>query len=520
MRRITFFLILSIVAGCVAGDEPEDTLSPSNDGEDGDEYAGYDESLKADGFTPVTGPLVFEGACTEGDRITIAAVGDVLLHGRLQQQAFAESDRFISLWSGVRDLLEQADVTYANFEGPSAAGVTAQGNSVADPGPVFDNVVYTSYPQFNYHGSVIDDLLASGVDVVSSANNHSLDRRSLGADRTIEAFESRGMPFTGTRRSDGSGDWYTFIEAAGFKLAWLACTFSTNGISDPNDQVLRCFNDRAEVLSLVRELAGRSDVDAVIVTPHAGVEYEATPNQDQVDLAHDILDAGAIAVIGSHPHVLQPWERYVTNDGRETFVIYSLGNFVSGQTNLARRSSLLLYLGLTRASNGNVVVNGARYVPLHASRRDVGITVEAIDRVGGLADSRSLTVGMFGSWNVHAPSAPLVTDPQCDPEWTPPPAPHPHDGWIGGSCETDLTCGGTTCEPDLPGGFCTQACTSTCPDQSGRATTFCIDLDIGDEGSCVNQCSTSVDCRQGYTCEPKERYNDPSTVRTVCVPAS
>lgn len=510
---------LALVMACVPADEPEEQFTPSSDGEEGDDYEGYDESLKADGFQPVNGPLVFEGACTEGDRITIAAVGDVLLHGRLQQQAFDQSDRFISLWSGVRDLLEQADVTYANLEGPTAEGVIANGSDVPDPGQVFDDYVYTSYPQFNYHPSLIEDLMASGVDVVSTSNNHSLDRRALGADRTIEALERQGLPYTGTRGSDGSGDWYTFTETGGFKLAWLGCTYGTNGISDPADQVLRCFNDRSTVLSLVTELAGRSDVDAVIVTPHWGQEYQATPNQDQVDLAHDILDAGAVAVIASHPHVLQPWERYETSDGRETFVLYSLGNFVSGQNHLARRSTLLLYLGLTRASNGNVVVNGARYVPLHASRRDVGITVEAIDRVGGLEDSRSQTVGMFGSWNVHSPAADLVTDPQCDPEWTPPPAPHPHDGWIGGSCETDLTCGGTTCEPELLGGFCTQSCTSTCPDLSGRSMTFCVDLDLGGTGSCVNQCSTSVNCRQGYICDPQERYNDPNTVRTVCIPA-
>jgi hypothetical protein len=218
--------------------------------------------------------------------------------------------------------------------------------------------------------------------------------------------------------------------------------------------------------------------------------------------------------------VTEPWERYLTRDGRETFVLYSLGNFVSGQSSLPRRSTLLLYLGLSRRADGRVVVNGVRYVPLYVDSDSAGIRVEAIDRAGGHADSRALTVGMFGGWNLHAPSAPLATDPQCDPEWQPPPTPHPHDGWIGGSCGSDTACGGATCEAGFPGGLCTEPCTSTCPDRSGRPTTFCVDLGIASSGSCVAQCTGTTECRRGYECRATARLGDPATVRSVCVPAS
>src|SRR5690606_29929564 len=106
-----------------------------------------------------------------------------------------------SLWKGVKDLLQKADITYANLEGPTASGTNAYGRNVTDPGLRFDNVVYTSYPMFNYHPTLLDDLIASGVDVVSTSNNHSFDRRSLGADRTTDALEQRGIAFTGTRRA-------------------------------------------------------------------------------------------------------------------------------------------------------------------------------------------------------------------------------------------------------------------------------------------------------------------------------
>ncbi|MCA9525576.1 MAG: CapA family protein [Myxococcales bacterium] len=518
--------IWMLALALVACDEPRTAPTSaagdlSGDGEDGDAYDPLALDGKADGFEPPTGPLVFAAACEPGDTLTIAAVGDVLLHGPLQQQAYASPDGFGSLWAGVADLLAAADVTYANLEGPTAAGVTSAGREARDPGPTFDGVVYSSYPQFNYHPRLVADLQAAGVDVVSTANNHSLDRRALGADRTLEALEAGGLPYTGTRRSDGTGVWHTYTEARGFRLAWLACTYGTNGIPDPRDQVLLCFEDRAEVLALVAELAAEPGVDAVIVTPHWGQEYQANPAQAQVDLAHDLLEAGATAVIGSHPHVLQPWERYVTASGREGFVIYSLGNFVSGQSHLPRRSTLLLYLGLTRTAAG-VRVNGARYVPLHMTRDGAGRHLDAIDRVGGLADSRALTVGMFKGYNLLPPSevaAGLVTNPQCDPAWQPPAEPHPHDGWIGGACVDADACGGGICLADAPGGLCSEPCERFCPDRAGRVSTFCVDLGFANGGVCVAQCGGAADCRPGYTCVEAERYGDPATRRRACLPA-
>jgi poly-gamma-glutamate synthesis protein (capsule biosynthesis protein) len=506
-----------LATACVADVDPS---LRSSDSEDGDAYDALDLSDKADDFSPPEGPLVFEGACTPGEKLTIAAVGDVLLHGRLQVQAFGASNRYRSLWSGIEDLLAQADVTYANLEGPTARGVDARGRDVPDPGLRFDDVVYTSYPMFNYHPALLEDLQASGVDVVSTANNHSLDRRTLGADRTIEALEASSFPFTGTRRAgedESARPWYAITETSGFRLGWLACTYGTNGIPDRDDQVLLCFEDEARVAALIGELAARSDIDAVIVTPHWGAEYTANPNGEQVRLGHRMLDAGALAVIGSHPHVLQPWERHMTPDGRETFIIYSLGNFVSGQTQLARRSTMLLYLGLTRRSDGEVVVHGARYVPLHMTSAGGALTLQAIDRVGGLAESRALTTAMFSQYNVYPPGAPFVLDPACDPAWTPPLEPHPHDGWIGGACVDDTTCSGASCDTGLPGGLCTDSCDGLCPDRTGRASTFCVDF--GGYGQCVARCASTSECRDGYMCSPRMRFGGTAATSSVCVPA-
>ncbi|MBV1860817.1 MAG: hypothetical protein KUG77_20550, partial [Nannocystaceae bacterium] len=122
---------------------------------------------------------------------------------------------------------------------------------------------------------------------------------------------------------------------------------------------------------------------------------------------------------------------------------------------------------------------------------------------------------LFGEWGV----APAVQDPdiapQCDPDWTPP---HPSDGWIGGACADvgDDACGGAECDAALPGGMCTQACERTCPDQTGRPGTLCVDL--GSEGpQCVIKCGGPTDCRTGYVCETRSRP-DGTGASSVCVP--
>jgi hypothetical protein len=301
-------------------------------------------------------------------------------------------------------------------------------------------------------------------------------------------------------------------------IAWLACTYATNGIPDPEDQVLMCFDDDDEVANIVRELSARDDIDAVIVTPHWGNEYHANPNERQMEFAHRWLDAGATAILGSHPHVLEPWERYVTTDGREGLVVYSLGNFVSGQRQLARRSTMLLYLSLVRAPSGAVEVAGARHVPLHMSKDASGHwDLEVIDRQGGPGDSRALTLSMFSLWNIQWPW--LSPDPsaQCDESWV---EPHPHDAWIGGSCSGSEACGGTSCDTGAPGGLCTLPCNGTCPDTAGRAVTMCGVFGDSEAGRCVNRCSSSSECREGYECVPTERFGQPGVTIDACVPVA
>lgn len=335
--------------------------------------------------------------------LSIAAVGDLLLHSPLHRQALNHDLGHRSLWPEVEPWLLSADIAYANLEGPTAEGVAPGGRSVKDPGLVFDKYVYNSYPMFNYHAFLLQDLLDSGIDVVSTANNHALDRGALGVDRTIDALKKVNLPFTGTRRSDTfltveQTPWQTIVQKRGWTTAWIACSFSTNGIPDRHHQVLQCFEDRDTLLRLVSVLSQNSAVDAVIVTPHWGVEYVDRPDQSIQKLARDLLESGALAVIGAHPHVPQPWEKYTTKDGREGLIVYSLGNFVSNQFGkLKTQTSILTQIHLVKNPGEKAQIQQTKILPLMMTRKNNQYQVVPILDPNDYPAAHQHLLRMFGS---------------------------------------------------------------------------------------------------------------------------
>ena len=324
----------------------------------------------------------FRDACAAGERVTIAAVGDLLFHFNLQQQALARGANFARFFEDVAHVFKRADIVYGNLEGPAARGVASGGRELRDARAKnaashersYDRRFYAGGEDnvlvFNFHPSVVADLKDGGFHVVSTANNHAADRGPLGIERTIDELDAANLAFTGTRRRGESAHdrpWSTLTRAKGLNIAWLACTYSTNGMPDPHGQVLACFDrrgePRTEVLDEIRRLAAFPAIDAIILTPHWGNEYQQQPSAQQRRLGREAIEAGATAVIGAHPHVLQPWEKHTTADGREGLIAYSLGNFVSSQLRTEQRAGLIVLLELARGEDGRTRLAAAGYVP-------------------------------------------------------------------------------------------------------------------------------------------------------------
>lgn len=319
------------------------------------------------------GNVQFQTECRDNqERATISFVGDILVHEALYRAVVGGTRNFEQIWKRTNPLMEKAHFSVGNLEGPAALGIDRRGRDHGDVGFIYDEVVYSgSNFSFNYHPRILGDLKRSGYDLLTLANNHTLDRGALGVDRTLQAAEKAGMPLVGVRASqDRNGDFFSIADIEGIRVAFLGCTEMSNGHEDRKDQLLFCYGDSDRVVRIIKELAGRRDVDAVIVLPHWGQEYKHAPDSRQKSYARKYLEAGALAVVGSHPHVLQPWEKYVTKDGRETLIAYSLGNFVAGQAGLARKTGVVAYLGLARERD-QVRLFGVAYTPTYRDGTEV-----------------------------------------------------------------------------------------------------------------------------------------------------
>ncbi len=313
--------------------------------------------------------------------VRISFTGDLLVHHELYVRvAEHPKNDFTILWKKTIPLFNQADFSYANLEGPTALGIDTLKKNQGDVGFLYkkdmtkeDNVVYSgTHFLFNFHPKIIDDLKRSGIDIVSTANNHAFDRGSIGIDKTIDQMNKRNFNFFGTRKRKSKDVFYKITPIKNLNIAWVACTEALNGFKDRYSQVLLCFDQKQEVLDIIKKLKSRPDVDAIIVTPHWGVEYKHEPTALQKSVGKEFLEQGALIVIGNHPHVLQPVEKYITADGRETFIAYSLGNFVAYQRDIDRKASAIVYLDLAKdPTTGKTILTRYSYEPTTRYRKDI-----------------------------------------------------------------------------------------------------------------------------------------------------
>ena len=268
-------------------------------------------------------------------QVSFAVAGDVIPHEPVRAAAAASaasdttnSQGWGALFSDVADVFHHADFGFVNLETP-----VAPAHSHGSKPFMFDAPV-----------ALLEGLKASGIKIVSFANNHVMDQGWPGFIETRQHLRESGLIFA------GSGDtavlaWQpVFTEANGIKVGWLGITRWLNGNRNPdkddqphvnffpypNDSGGAPGADEDQVLAAVK--AARALCDFLVVSIHWGGEYAPAPRPEDVDIAHRMLEAGASVIVGHHPHVLQPVETYRTQDGRNAVIFYSLGNFLSNQS--------------------------------------------------------------------------------------------------------------------------------------------------------------------------------------------
>jgi Bacterial capsule synthesis protein PGA_cap len=310
-------------------------------------------------------PLLAANICGSGDprevHFTLAATGDTFPHENIQ--AAAEAQGYDYLFDRVRPFLKAADLAYTNFDGAMLEGSPTSG-----------------YPNFNYSPKLAAALKSAGIGVVSTANNHILDRGPEGLDATLSVLQHNGILQHGTVASQAGGQPHSPYlpitvtrDGANVKIAFLSFSWGTNGIPDAYQQVNLLWESdeygqqggvRQSVLDAIAQ--ARRESDLVVVAVHWGYEYQFYPDAAQIEGAQRMAAAGADIILGAQPHTLQPVDILDTG-GHKTLVIYSLANFLASQGAFQAESfsatSVIFYVGFVRQADGRVRVTGYRYLP-------------------------------------------------------------------------------------------------------------------------------------------------------------
>ena len=288
--------------------------------------------------------------------INLAAIGDIMCHGPNFKDAYDSATKtydFSTFFPQIKSYISDADIAIGNLETTFAGGTRA----------------YSGYPTFNTPPELAEDISEIGIDVLTTSNNHSLDTGYNGLVNTINELDELGISHTGTFKSAEDQNKILIKDVKGIKIAFLSYTYGTNGLSIPKGKEY-CINLIDEdLIKSHLESAKALNPDVICVSMHWGEEYHLKPNSKQKELADFLFENGADIILGSHPHVLQPMEkRSITmEDGttKDGFIIYSLGNFMSNQSDKYTKDSVILNLKITKHSEGNITIDSYDYTPIY-----------------------------------------------------------------------------------------------------------------------------------------------------------
>lgn len=214
---------------------------------------------------------------------------------------------------------------------------------------------YSGYPQFSSPDAYAQAIKNAGFDFLVTANNHSQDRGSDGLERTLKVLDSLGIAHTGTfaDTTNFNSFYPPLINIAGCKIAILNYTYGTNGLIVKNPNIVNVIDSA----SMIRDVKKAQAMGANLIIPvmHWGIEYQTKENKDQQKIAGLLSNSGVDAIIGMHPHVVEPVKYIeVTSKKHKSDsipVAYSLGNFISNQRDRYCDGGVLVRLKISRHKN-------------------------------------------------------------------------------------------------------------------------------------------------------------------------
>ena len=294
---------------------------------------------------------------TEDITFTLATTGDIMCHNTNFKDAYNSSTKsydFSYYFTDVKKYLQEADITVGNLE------TTLSG---AKRG-------YSGYPTFNTPEILAKNLKDAGFNLVTTANNHCMDKGYSGIESTIDFLDKADLAHTGTFKSKKDQETILIKNVKGVNIAFLSFTYGTNGIAIPKDKSYAVNLIDKDLIKSQIELAKKQNPDLICVSMHWGIEYQTKANKEQQNLAEFLFNNGVDVILGNHSHVPQQMEKRTIklDDGttKDGFVIYSLGNFMANQNKQYTNDSAILKLQITKhKDDGKITIDKATYTPTY-----------------------------------------------------------------------------------------------------------------------------------------------------------
>ena len=309
-----------------------------------------------------------EGDSTSEAPVILRFAGDCLLADHYEDAVGEHGD---SAFAGF-DLLGTADLSVVNLECP----VTVRGEKIKKP------------YNFRMNPAFLSALTGAGIDIVNIANNHIFDYGKQGLFDTISYLDSVGLWHVGAGRTEGEAETPVIVQAGKRRIGFQG--YYGGGEAPPasgsNPGVVP--RSLPVILSDINSFRKRDSVDYVVVVLHWGTEKATVPDNGQIQFAHALIDGGADAVIGHHPHVLQGIETYKTG-----VIVYSLGNFVFGGNSRDTYDTGLFEIALGKRSVSYrfipIRLQGWKLMPL--AGRDADAVRSSVARLSSIFPHRIFT---------------------------------------------------------------------------------------------------------------------------------
>ena len=249
--------------------------------------------------------------------VSLLFVGDLMQHGPQIKQAQQPDGTYCyeDCFEEVKPFIEAADFAIGNFE-------------VTLGGPP-----YTGYPCFSAPDSWLYAVKDAGFDILTTSNNHCLDRGRKGLERTLWITDSLHVTTLGTYRDlqERNARYPLLVEKNGIRFVFLTYTYGMNGFEVQQPNIVNQIDTVIIKEDLRKAYSMRPDI--VIALMHWGTEYRLEPDSYQRFYARWLLAHGVDHIIGGHPHVIEPTE-YIQRDGipDSSLVVWSQGNFISNMS--------------------------------------------------------------------------------------------------------------------------------------------------------------------------------------------